>query len=582
MQRTISKPKYEDVLEEIEFVQEKKHIKHDYHAFVYWFIATLYGKDEKSIKRALCDGTHDKGVDAVLIDKIEGTVSIFQSKFERAGNNSQLRENEVKLLSLVRDYFRSRRALKAATYKANRATLHLLEEAFQAMSQGFTLELVFITTHKANPAVGPLLRNTLQFSQNQFRVFCYDNILAIMADKSRDFLPANRPYNLQFKSMDGVIVRSGNRKSWVLTVGANALRDMAINYPDHLLFRKNVRDFLGKGSETNTRMKETLSNPNEQQNFWFYNNGITILCNDAAINMEEKYIHLMDPEVINGCQTVTTIRNIKEDSNGEVLVRIVASQDQTFMDSMILYQNSSNPVLKRDLKSNDPVQVRLHHEFFKRGWFYEIKRGQDFSTRAKEDRNISDQCVYGRIRNSIVAKCLAAIKIHPSIATSKGDDYFFGEGYEDIFTSELSTYNCLAPYLLKSIIYESYQSAKFHGFEKEWVFKNPANYFVLKVLFDYQVSVLDSQKAWVTFWENCDGESKEWKTFKVEINRVIDSLFELAYKEWRKAFQKIDINHNGFFKKREEVDKILGLNKTLQIQKKAQRIIEKAIRNWQS
>lgn len=579
---SIPKPKYEDVLAEIEFAQEKKHIKHDYHAFVYWFIATLYGKDEKSIKRALCDGTHDKGVDAVLIDKIEKTVSIFQSKFERAGNKTQLKENEVKLLALVREYFRSRRALKAATHKANPATLHLLEEAFQALSEGFTLELVFITTHKANPAVEPLLRNTLQFTQNQFRVFSYDNILAIMADKSRDFLPANRPYNLKFKSADGVIVRPGNCKSWVLTVGANVLRDMAINYPDHLLFRKNVRDFLGTGSETNTRMKETLRNPNEQQNFWFYNNGITILCNDAAINMEDKYIHLLDPEVINGCQTVTTIRNFKEDSTSEVLVRIVASQDQTFMDSMILYQNSSNPVLKRDLKSNDPVQVRLHHEFFKRGWFYEIKRGQDFKTRANEDRNIRDQCIYGSIKNSIVAKCLAAIKMHPSIATSKGDDYFFGEGYEDIFTSDLSTYNCLAPCLLKRVIYESYQSKKFHGFDKEWVFKNPATYFVLKVLFDYQASNLDSQKAWVTFWEGCDEESKEWKTFRGQMNRVIDSLFELAYKGWRKAFQKSDINHNGFFKKREEVDKILGLNKTLLLQKKAKKIIEKTIRSWQS
>ena len=224
-----------------------------------------------------------------------------------------MKENEVKLLTLVTGYFKSRKTLAAATYKANPATQHLLEEAFDALSNGFSLELVFITTHKSNPAVEPYLRNTVQVTQDQFRVFCYDNILAIMADKSRDFLPANRPYNLPFKSADGVIVRSGNHKSWVLTISANALRDMAINYPDHLLFRKNVRDFLSSGSETNTRMKETLNDPNEQGNFWFYNNGITVLCNDASINMEQKYVHLLDPEIINGCQTVTSIRRFKED-----------------------------------------------------------------------------------------------------------------------------------------------------------------------------------------------------------------------------------------------------------------------------
>jgi hypothetical protein len=535
------KPKYDDILSEIDFIQEKKHVKYDYHVFVYWFIATLYGKDETSIKRALCDGTHDKGVDAVLIDKVERTVSVFQSKFERLGNKTQLKENDVKLLALVRDYFKSRKALAGATHKANPATLHLLEEAFQALSESFTLELVFITTHKANPAVEPLLRNTLQFTQGQFRVFCYDNILAIMADKSRDFLPANRPYNLPFKSADGVIVRSGSRKSWVLTASANALRDMAVNYPEHLLFRKNVRDFISSGSETNTRMKETLKDPIEQENFWFYNNGITILCNDASINMEEKYIHLLDPEIINGCQTVTTIRKFSEDSSSEVLVRVVASQEQIFMDSMILYQNSSNRVLKRDLKSNDPVQVRLHHEFFKRGWFYEIKRGQEFRTRAKEDRNIRDQCVFGGISNSSIAKALAAVKIHPSIAASKGDDYFFGEAYEDIFTSNLSSYDCLAPLLLKWIIDDSYErTKKFHGFEKDWVFKNPATYFVLKVLFECCTRTLDAQKDWVTFWEKTEDENKEWKIFTSQINNIVDSLFEVAYKGWRKASKETD------------------------------------------
>jgi len=574
---TTPKPKYEDILAEINFIQEKKQIKYDYHAFVYWFIATLYGKDETTIKHTLCDGTHDKGVDAVLIDKVEKTVSVFQSKFEQAGNKTQLKENEVKLLAVVREYFKSRKALAAATYKANPATQHLLDEAFQALSNNFTLELVFITTHKTNPAVEPLVRDTLQFTQDQFRVFCYDNILAIMADKSRDFLPANRPYNLPFKSADGVIVRPDKYKSWILTVSANTLRDMAVNYPDHLLFRKNVRDFLGSGSETNKRMMETLQDPNEQKNFWFYNNGITILCNDASLNMEQKYIHLLDPEIINGCQTVTTIKRCKEDSNSEVLVRVVASQDQVFMDSMIIYQNSSNEVLKRDLKSNDPHQVRLHHEFFKRGWFYEIKRGQDFDTRAKEDRNIRDQCNFEGISNSEVAKVLAVVVKHPSIAASKGDDYFFGEAYEDIFSSDLSTYSCLAPLLLRWLIKGSYWDARFHGFKREFVFKNPGTYFVLKVLFECLTHTSDPQKDWVTFWENNDDESKEWKVFTRQINPVIDSLFEVAHKGWVKASKENEITHNAFFKSQDEVDKISGGKTTLSLQKKAQKIFEQTL-----
>jgi len=574
---TAPKPKYEDILEEIDFIQEQKHVAQDYHAFVYWFIATLYGKDEVSIKRALCDGTHDKGVDAVLIDAIEKTVSIFQSKFERAGNETQLNENEVKLLAVVKDYFKSRKALVAATYKANPATEHLLEEAFQALSKGFNLELVFITTHRANPSVEPLLRNTFQFTKDQFRVFCYDNILAIMADKSRDFLPANRPYNLPFKPEDGVIIRRGDCKSWVLTVSANALRDMAINYPDHLLFRKNVRDFITSGSETNTRMKETLKDTTEQKNFWFYNNGITILCDHADIDMQENFIHLSDPEIINGCQTVTSIRRFKDDTTSDVLVRVVANQNQTFMDSMILYQNSSNAVLKRDLKSNDPVQVRLHHEFFKRRWFYEIKRGKDFETISREDKNILDQCIFGAINNSKVAKCLAAVKLHAATAASQGDDYFFGEAYEDIFTLDLSTYNCLAPWSLRRIIYSSYSSEKFHDFDREFLFKNPATHFVLSALFENLNHLTDGQKKWVSFWENIPADSEEWTTFLNQIYEVINALFEIAHEGWREATERSGINYNTYFKNKDEVNKILQKKETLELQETARKIFEIAI-----
>jgi len=398
-----------------------------------------------------------------------------------------------------------------------------------------------------------------------------------MADKSRDFLPANRPYNLYFKKEDGVIVRTGDYTSWVFTVTANALRDLAINYPDHLLFRKNVRDFLSTGSETNARMKETLSSNSEQNNFWFYNNGITILCDSATINMEQKYIHLLDPEIINGCQTVTTIRNFKDDTNCEVLVRVVASQNQNFMDSMILYQNSSNRVLKRDLKSNDPVQVRLHHEFFKRKWYYEIKRGKEFEKISQEDWNIRTQCSFGELSNSKVAKCLAVVKLHPAIAASQGDDYFFGEAYEDIFSSELSTYNCLAPYSLKRIIYASYSSRRFHDFDREFLFKNPASYFVLKVLFESLDSLPDGQKKWVTFWENADASGTEWQTFKAQIGIVIDRLFEVAYDGWQEASKRSAIGYNGFFKNKDEVNMILNSTNTSALQENAKTIFEKAL-----
>jgi len=554
-----AKPKFEDVVKEIDYVQDYLHVSRDYHAFVFWFIATLTGKDEQTIKSSMCDGTHDKGIDAVLIDKLERTISIFQSKFEKAGGKTQLNENEVKLLGLVRDYFKSRKALVAATSKANAATRNLLDTAFNYFTQGFTLELIFVTTHKGNPAVEPLLRETLGFGRNEFRVFAFDGILAVMADKSRNFLPVSPPYNLPFKSAHNAIVKTGQYTSWVLVVGANQLRDMATNYPIDNLFRKNVRNFLGD-NETNSRMIDTLRS--EADKFWFYNNGVTILCDSATLSVENKYIRLLNPQVINGCQTISTIRKFKDDSEADLLVRVMASTDHEFIDAITLYQNSSNPVKKRDLKSNDPVQVRLHHELFKRGWYYEIKRGESFKTMASNDRNIKDQCMNGEIDNSDVAKVLAGLMIGPAIAVSKGDEYFFGEAYEKIFPVDLSVPDCLAPVLLRWKIYGSYGSQKYNRFEKAFVFKNPASFYVLKVLYDALSDIEEWKKKFVDFWQKQNESTFEWADFGDKCDAIIEKAFEVFYDGWEDANDATQVDHRTFFQNSDTYSNTFAKNKS--------------------
>ena len=53
------------------------------------------------------------------------------------------------------------------------------------------------------------------------------------------------------------------------------------------------------------------------------------------------------------------------------------STDHDFVSLLTLFQNSSNPVHNRDLRSNDPVQIRLKHELRRRGYYYENKTGED-------------------------------------------------------------------------------------------------------------------------------------------------------------------------------------------------------------
>jgi hypothetical protein len=524
----VSSEAYKKFQKQIEDI-ELDHNLADYHAFIFWFIETAFGYPKDRILNSICDGTRDKGVDAVIIDPIELKVIVIQSKYEQAGGQVQISDNEIKLLATVRNYFDSRSSFKAAINKGNQATKRLMNEAFDAVrKKGYTLELAFISTHKNAPHLDDLISDTLGFAENEFKLYHYDRIMQLYFDKMRDFTPSLGVYNLPFVDPDKAIIKTSGYKSWVLTVLAEDIRSL-INKHGDKLFRKNVRNFLGK-SRTNKKILETLEK--DPTNFWYYNNGITILCDKANIIMEKGYIRLENPQIVNGCQTTKSIAKFDGELKGALMVRIVESTNHEFVNFLTLYQNSSNPVRNRDLKSNDPVQIRLKHEFRRQRYYYEIKRGEEYSKMAKKYPALKSEFAGNVLNNELVAKLLAALKMSPAIALSSGSDKFFGDYYDRIFTSNLSTFNCLAPFYIYDFIRYTYKgkTKRFHTFDKDWVFKNRALFYVLDLIYRQLGKHGNWEKKFVSFYEESTPE--EYRRFFKKMKKIINKYFEYIYKTW--------------------------------------------------
>lgn len=522
---------YQMLQNEIESIELDNALQ-DYHAFIYWFIETAFGWSKDRILNSICDGAHDKGIDAVIIDPIELKVVIIQSKYERAGGQTQINDNEIKLLSTVKNCFDSRSALNAAINKGNQATQRLMNEAFDAIrKKGFSLELILISTHKKAPHHDDLISETLGFTEEGFKVYDYDRIMQFYYDKMRDFTPSLGVYNLPYADADKAIIRTADHKSWVLTVSIEDIRGLYNKYEEKL-FRKNVRNFLGK-SRTNKKIFETLDL--DPKNFWYYNNGITILCDKANIIMEKGYVRLENPQVVNGCQTVMSIAKFNGEIKGEVMIRVIESTDHEFVDLLTLYQNSSNPVRNRDLKSNDPDQVRLKHELRRQGYYYEIKRGEEYETMATKYPALRSEFMGNVINNEIVAKLIAAVRMNPSTALTSGSDKFFGDYYDRIFTTNLPSFACLALSHLYNIVRGTYSgnTQKFFNFEKDWVFKNRALYYVVHFLYRQLSKDEIMEKRFVSFCEKAYG-SEYWQFVK-EIKTIINKYFEYVYKTWNET-----------------------------------------------
>lgn len=524
----MSKNDYEKLQKQIEDIELDNSLA-DYHAFIFWFIETMFGHPKETILNSICDGAHDKGIDAVIIDPIERRVIIIQSKYERKGGQVQINESEIKLFAVVKNYFDSKSSLNAAINTGNQVTKRLMNEAFDGIrKKKYSLELIFISTHRDAPTLDKLVSDTLGFAEDEFRVYHYDRIMQIYYDKMRDFTPSLGIYNLPFVDADKSIIKTSGYKSWVLTIAVEEINSMVNKYEDKL-FRKNVRNFLGK-SRTNKKIIETLDN--DSTHFWYYNNGITILCDKANIVMEKGYIRLENPQVVNGCQTVKSIQNFSGDLKGELMVRIIESTNHDFVNFLTLYQNSSNPVRNRDLKSNDPVQIRLKHEFRRQRWYYEIKRGEEYKKMAKKYPALKSEFTGNVINNEDVVKLLAILKIGPATALSKGSDKFFGDDYDKLFPSNLSTFNCLAPFYLSDTIKDTYagNTKKFYSFDKDWRFKNRALFYVLYFIYRSVGKHKTWEKDFVSFYDNLD--STEYQKYFKKMEKIINKYFEYIYKTW--------------------------------------------------
>jgi hypothetical protein len=89
---------------------------------------------------------------------------------------------------------------------------------------------------------------------------------------------------------------------------------------DVRLFARNIRGYLGN-TEINRVMKNTIEK--EPEYFWYYNNGITIVCDEAKQIKKGKsnVIKVTNAQIINGQQTTRTLF-LTGKNNAEVLIKL--------------------------------------------------------------------------------------------------------------------------------------------------------------------------------------------------------------------------------------------------------------------
>ncbi|MDJ1130797.1 AIPR family protein [Streptomyces iconiensis] len=211
------------------------------------------------------------------------------------------------------------------------------------------------------------------------------------------------------------------------------------------IFDWNVRDYQGN-VEVNREITASLQNP-EAPEFWWLNNGITIVCSQAT--SVGKRLSLSDVQIVNGLQTSYTLHEtLKElylsdpaDPVFErlVQVRILKTEDQAARDAVIRATNRQTSVPVASLRATDDIQRQIESYFFEHGWFYDRRKNFYRNQGKPTDRIVSIPL----LAQSVMAIALGQpdnARARPSSLLKRNTDY------DRIFSdkTQLSVYLWLA------------------------------------------------------------------------------------------------------------------------------------------
>ena len=401
-------------------------------AFLFIAAKTAFGLNDEEAFDGIVDGSNDFGVDALYFAQPEDgelPITLMQGKYKTDLNsNAAFPEQAItKMIAAIDTIFDPDKPVKV-----NRRLEQRIEDIRSFVREGVIprINAVAVSNGKiwTEQAQQRINNATERYgSQVNWRHIGTDDLLAL--------LQARKSIDDNITLVGTATVEAFNfRRVLIGRMPVAELARLTDQYGDQL-FDRNIRRYLGmSGNRVNEAMAATLSDSEERPNFYFYNNGITIVCSQFrhnALQQQSWTVQVEDLQIVNGGQTSRTVQQVREKGSdldrAEVLVRIyeLNEDDTDIVDAITFATNSQNPVDLRDLKANDPLQKALMEAIKGLGYTYRTKR---------EDRPVSPK----EFTSAVVAEAILAIwRKRPQQARFRGRQHF-GVLYDTIFRGKLN------------------------------------------------------------------------------------------------------------------------------------------------
>ena len=327
--------------------------------FVAWYLRNIYGLDTAEAKSCITDGVGDKQIDAVYISSDDETIYIIQGKFVQKGklDSSPLREIHSAWMQI--------KDLQSLQENANDKLAGKISEISSALDDDYDICFELVTTSDLTKSA----QKDLELYRQEFEdCETLNAVLAVINAHSLEIrynetLSRSPNINYDFMLEPGryMEVTVSGRKAVIAVISLKECLEIP-GIEDGSLFRKNVRQSLGKKVKINKEIAASLKKP---EDFFFLHNGITAIC--SSIEIHGRIMSVKDLSVINGCQSLTTIYNnsqtVKNSDDGYVIFRFYEITESEKTDIISTSTNSQNAVKPRDLRSNDKYVLAMKKSY---------------------------------------------------------------------------------------------------------------------------------------------------------------------------------------------------------------------------
>jgi AIPR protein len=453
------------IQDRIEGIASKLGISQD-EAFLRFSHSILTGQSIHAFTSTdLVDGGEDKQIDVITIERIddkEAIVYIVQTKNTTSFSSNQLIQmhnglqwifnrpkNELNTLKNVR--FRD----KILEFRAERSELgpsniqivvaFITNGRTSELSNEFEQEMRAINHDYDNGA----------FAKFDLFIWGADELMHQINMLEKKDRKIDVEISIRYDTNNPSLIKyhSEGLKGIICTASAREIARVVNSDTTGSVFDANIRRFLGTRGGVNAGILTTCTDSTESHQFWFLNNGITIVCEsfDAVTDPDHPHIKLKHMQIVNGCQTATTLALAEKDGklakDTRVLLRIYEAPNSDLIDKIVLTTNNQNKINSRDLRANDPMQVDMERAFLAHGYLYERKLRQYDNKNDIDAKRI--------LPNEIVAQAYLAIVLKKPSDARTHKQKVWGELYDKVFNG-----SSIEPYIIATLIYR---------YTQEWI-----------------------------------------------------------------------------------------------------------------